>query len=123
MSEQRFNFFINKLKEYDGIQEVFLLDQFGNIVHKSHDFSFSHEEAKQILEDWLNKKPAVYFQGKKYSVLKNDEIQLAAKNITEGLGNLVGSITKDGDYLLARTLDMGMIILEWSIFINKVAWS
>ncbi|MHA1192546.1 MAG: hypothetical protein ACTSP9_09655 [Promethearchaeota archaeon] len=48
---------------------------------------------------------------------------MAAKNITGGKGNVVGSITKEGDYLVAHTRDEGLIILEWSIFINKVAWS
>jgi hypothetical protein len=55
--------------------------------------------------------------------LKNDEIQLAAKNIVGGKGNVVGSITKEGDYLIAHTRDEGLIVLEWSIFINKVAWT
>ena len=57
------------------------------------------------------------------AILKNDEIQLAAKNIGAGKGNIVGSVTKEGDYLVAHTRDEGMILLEWSIFINKVAWS
>ncbi|GAG87094.1 unnamed protein product [marine sediment metagenome] len=38
-------------------------------------------------------------------------------------GFIVGRIAKDGDYLIAHTRDEGMILLEWSIFINKVAWS
>ena len=63
------------------------------------------------------------FQNYRFAVLKNDEIQLAARNISGGKGNIVGSVTKEGDYLVAHTRDEGLIILEWSIFINKVAWS
>ncbi|MCK4369925.1 MAG: hypothetical protein KAW03_02570, partial [Candidatus Lokiarchaeota archaeon] len=63
------------------------------------------------------------FQNYRFAILKNDEIQLAAKNIGAGKGNIVGSVTKEGDYLVAHTRDEGMILLEWSIFINKVAWS
>ena len=66
---------------------------------------------------------ALMFQNLRFAILKNDEIQLAAKNIVGGKGNIVGSVTRVGDYLLAHTRDEGMIALEWSIFINKVAWS
>ena len=51
-------------------------------------------------------------------------IQLAAKNISGGKGNIAGSITKEGDtYLLVHiSEDTEMILLEWSIAVNKVAW-
>ena len=63
------------------------------------------------------------FQNHRFAVLKNDDIQLAARNIVGGKGNIIGSITKEGDYLIAHTRDEGLIIFEWSIFINKAAWS
>ena len=80
-------------------------------------------QAKALIKAWKENEPAVIFQGLRFAILKNDEIQLAAKNITGGKGNVVGSITKEGDYLVAHTRDEGLILLEWSIFINKVAWS
>ena len=56
--------------------------------------------------------------------LKNDDIQLAAKNIAGGKGNVAGSITKEGDYLVIHTgPETGLILLEWSILVNKLAWS
>jgi len=123
MEEQRFNYLVNALHEYEGVEEVFLLNKEGNIIFKSGDFPISNEEAKSLLNAWKEKEPALIFQEARFAVLKNDEIQLAAKNIGAGKGNIIGSITKEGDYLVAHTRDEGMILLEWSIFINKVAWS
>jgi len=123
MEQQRFNFLVEELREYDGMEEIFALSSEGEILFKSEDFELSDEEAKGILKAWKEHEPALMFQGNRYAILKNDEIQLAAKNIVGGKGNIVGSITKEGDYLIAHTQDEGLIVLEWSIFINKVAWS
>lgn len=123
MEQQRFNYLVEELRKYDGTEEIFLLDSNGEILFKSEEFSLSNEEAKAMLVAWKQKEPALNFQTYRFAILKNDDIQLAAKNIAGGKGNIVGSITKDGDYLIAHTRDEGMILLEWSIFINKVAWS
>ncbi len=123
MEEQRFRSLVAALKEQEGIEEIFLLNNEGDIVYKSGDFQLSSEEAKAILSAWKSKEPALMFQTHRFAILKNDEIQLAARNIVGGKGNVVGSITREGDYLVAHTRDEGLIILEWSIFINKVAWS
>ena len=123
MEEHRFNNLVNALHEYEGVEEVFLLNSEGDIVFKSGDFSLTSEDAKGILNAWKTKEPALTYQNYRFAILKNDDIQLAAKNIGAGKGNVVGSITKEGDYLVAHTRDEGMILLEWSIFINKVAWS
>ncbi len=123
MDEQRFNQLVNALNEYEGVEEVFLLNDEGDIAFKSGDFLLTSEEAKAILNAWKSKEPALSFQNYRFAILKNDDIQLAAKNIGAGKGNIIGSITKEGDYLVAHTRDEGMILLEWSIFINKVAWS
>ncbi|MFX1379384.1 MAG: hypothetical protein ACFFA4_09855 [Promethearchaeota archaeon] len=123
MEEQRFNNLVEALNEYEGVEEVFLLNNEGDIVFKSGDFPLSNEEAMEILNAWKTKEAALNYQNYRFAILKNDDIQLAAKNIGAGKGNIVGSITKEGDYLVAHTRDEGMILLEWSIFINKVAWS
>ncbi|TKJ21095.1 MAG: hypothetical protein CEE43_10475 [Promethearchaeota archaeon Loki_b32] len=123
MEEQRFTHLVNALNEYEGVEEVFLLNNDGDIVFKSGDFTLTSEETKGILNAWKTKEPSLTFQNYRFAILKNDEIQLAAKNIGAGKGNIVGSVTKEGDYLVAHTRDEGMILLEWSIFINKVAWS
>jgi len=123
MEEQKFHSLVEALREQEGMEEVFLLNSEGEIVYKSGDFQLTNEEAKALLSEWKSNGPAIMFQDHRYAVLKNDEIQLAARNIVGGKGNIIGSITKDGDYLLAHTRDEGLIILEWSIFINKVAWS
>ena len=123
MDEQRFFDLVAALREYEGTEEIFLLSADGDILFKSENFSLTKEEAKEILDAWKESKPALTFQNIRFAILKNDDIQLAAKNIAQGKGNIVGSITKEGDYLVAHTRDEGMILLEWSIFINKVAWS
>ena len=123
MEEQRFQVLVKTLQEQGGIEEIFLLNKGGEVVYKSADFQLSNEEAGTLLTAWKTKEPAIMFQNYRFAVLKNDEIQLAARNITGGKGNIVGSVTKEGDYLVAHTRDEGLIILEWSIFINKVAWS
>lgn len=123
MEQQRFNYLVEELRKYDGTEEIFLLDSNGEILFKSEEFSLSNEGAKAMLVAWKQKEPALNFQDYRFAILKNDDIQLAAKNIAGGKGNIVGSITKGGDYLIAHTRDEGLILLEWSIFINKVAWS
>ena len=125
MDEQRFNRMVEELNEYDGVKEVFLLNTEGEIVFKSSPISpLTNHEAKTILKAWKEKEPSLTYQNFRYAILKNDDIQLAAKNITGGKGNIAGSITKEGDYLVIHTTqDTGMILLEWSIFVNKIAWS
>ncbi|MFX1324110.1 MAG: hypothetical protein ACFE8N_04075 [Promethearchaeota archaeon] len=123
MEEPRFHTLVKALNEQEGVEEIFLLNKEGDIIYKSGDFQLINEEAKALLTAWRTNEPAVMFQNNRFAVLKNDEIQLAAKNISGGKGNIVGSITKEGDYLVAHTRDEGLIILEWSIFINKIAWS
>ncbi|MHA1689680.1 MAG: hypothetical protein ACTSUN_10150, partial [Promethearchaeota archaeon] len=67
--------------------------------------------------------PSLMYQGLRYVILKNDELQFVAKNLSRNKGNLLGSKTKEGDYLLVHTRDESLILLEWSIHVNKVAWS
>jgi len=123
MEQQHFDYLVSELREFEGMEEIFVLDSSGNILFKSEDFQLSSEEAKAILKAWREKESALMFQDLRFAILKNDEIQLAAKNIVGGKGNIVGSVTKEGDYLIAHTQEEGLIALEWSIFINKVAWT
>ncbi|MFX1397030.1 MAG: hypothetical protein ACFFAS_08315 [Promethearchaeota archaeon] len=121
MDEEKFNNAVSELKETEAVEEVFLLDKNGIIKFKSGDFPLLEEEVKGIIKTWTEKENALIFQVSRFTILKNDDIQLAGKNIAQGKGNVVGSITKDGDYLVAHTKDEGMI-LEWSVLINKIAW-
>ena len=125
MDEQRFTQLVEQLNEYEGVEEIFLLNNEGEIVFKSTSIApLTGEEAKSLLKSWKEKEPSLNYQNSRYAILKNDDIQLAAKNIAGGKGNIAGSITKEGDFLIAHiSPDTGMILLEWSIFVNKVAWS
>ncbi|MEJ2249232.1 MAG: hypothetical protein P8Y70_03915 [Candidatus Lokiarchaeota archaeon] len=123
MENAEFKKLVEDLEEYNGVEEVFLLSPKGEILFKSKDFPFSDQEAKDLLKSWREKEGSINFQGYRFAILKNDELQLAAKNISQGKGNIVGSKTKDGDYVVAHiSKDTGLILLEWSIYINKVAW-
>ncbi len=121
MDEQKFNSIASTLKEREEVEEIFLLDTNGGIVFKSGEFELDAEEVKTLLQTWKNKEGAIIFKGIRFAVLKNDELQLAAKNIAQGKGNIAGSITSEGDYLVVKTKDEGML-LELSIAVNKIAW-
>ena len=126
MDEQEFNRIVDELNEYEGVEEIFLLNSEGEVLFKTSTINpLTNKEARAILKAWKEKQPSLTYQNFRYAILKNDDIQLAAKNITGGKGNIAGSITKEGDtYLLIHTSqDTDMILLEWSIFVNKVAWS
>jgi len=115
---------VNDLKEYEGVEEVFLLNNEGEILFQDGGSGFSSEEAKKLLSDWKNKNKAIFYQGNRFAIIKNDTLQLAAKNIANDMGNIAGSITNEGDYLIAHIAKKtNIILLEWSILINKLAWS
>jgi len=63
MNEQRFNHLVEKLKEFEGVEEAFLLNKDGDIVYKSHDFTLNPEEAENLLLAWKNKEPALIYHG------------------------------------------------------------
>ena len=126
MDEQKFNSMVDDINEYSGVEEVLLLNSEGEVIFKTSTINpITNEEAKAILKAWKEKEPSLTYQNFRYAILKNDDIQLAAKNISGGKGNIAGSITKEGDsYLLVHTSqDTDIILLEWSILVNKVAWS
>ena len=55
MNKNRFDHFVKALNEYEGVEEIFLLNNNGEIVFKSSDFSLTNEEAKEILFAWKEK--------------------------------------------------------------------
>ncbi len=122
MDEKKFNELVKALNVHKGVETVFALAPDGNILFKSGSYAIVDDESKKILLAWKAKEAAITFMNSRFAILKNDELQFAAKNIAQGKGNVVGSRTKDGNYLLAHTRDEGLILLEWSIHINKVAW-
>ncbi|MBY9007993.1 MAG: hypothetical protein KGD63_14725 [Candidatus Lokiarchaeota archaeon] len=123
MNKEKFEKVVEDINEYEGVEEVFLLNNEGEVLFKSKEFPLTNEESKEILDAWKNKKPSITYLNNRYAIIKNDEIQLAAKNIVGGKGNIAGSITKEGDYLIIHTAqETGLILLEWSIFVNKIAW-
>ncbi len=123
MDEQKFNRIVEDLNEYLGVEEVFLLNAEGDIIFTNGDYVLSPEEAKNILNSWKNKEGAITYQNCRFACIKNEEIQLAAKNTVDDKGNIAGSITNEGDYLIAHIAkESDIILLEWSILVNKLAW-
>jgi hypothetical protein len=124
MNQEKFNQAVEDMKKYVGVLEVFLLNSEGIVVYKYGDVDFTDQEGISLLNAWKEKEPSLKYQNVRYAVLKNDDIQLAAKNVAGGKGNIAGSISKEGDYLLAHIAEeTDLILLEWSILINKIAWS
>ena len=89
MDKIKFEEAVSELKENEAVEEVFLMDKDGNIKFKSEEFTISEEEARGIIATWREKKSSLMFQGARFAILKNDDIQLAGKNIAQGKGNVV----------------------------------
>lgn len=124
MDQEKFNRVVDGLNEYEGVKDVYLLNDQGEVILKSGEASLTNEEGKAILKSWKEKEPSLTYQNSRFAILKNDDIQLAAKNIAGGKGNVAGSITKEGNYLIIHTgPETSLILLEWSILVNKLAWS
>ena len=124
MDEKKFKRIINDLNEYEGVQEVFLLNNEAKVLFAYGNYAISPAEAQKLLNDWIDKNNTITYQDYRFAIIKNEEIQLAAKNISDEKGNIAGSITSEGDYLvvhIAKKTDI--ILLEWTILVNKLAWS
>jgi hypothetical protein len=123
MNKQEFHKIIDDLNTYKGVEVVVLLDSKGQIIFCSDESDLDKLEIKALFRAWKQRESSIIFQNQRYAILKNEDIQLAAKNTTGGKGNLAGSITNEGEYLLAHiSKDTELTLLEWSIFINKLAW-
>jgi regulatory protein YycH of two-component signal transduction system YycFG len=124
MDQEKFNRIVDDMNEFSGVKDIYLLNSDGEVIFKSGILELTKEEGKKLLKAWKEKEPSLTYQNFRYAILKNDDIQLAAKNIVGDKGNIAGSITKEGDYLLIHTdSETEMILLEWSILVNKLAWS
>lgn len=124
MEAQKFNQIVEGLNEYVGVEEVFLLNADGDVIFTHGEYSILPEEAKNLLNSWKNKESSISYQNCRFALIKNDKIQLAAKNTVDNKGNIAGSVTNEGDYLLAHIAkETDIILLEWSILVNKLAWS
>ncbi|MHA1803684.1 MAG: hypothetical protein ACTSU4_04035 [Promethearchaeota archaeon] len=123
MNEERFNFLVDQVRMHEGVEEIFILSNDGEVLFTWGTHALTSEEGRYILSAWKNGAPALIYQGVRYVILKNDDLQFAAKNLSEKKGNLLGSKTKEGDYLLVHTRDEHLFLLKWSIHVNKVAWS
>jgi regulatory protein YycH of two-component signal transduction system YycFG len=103
MDQEKFNRIVDDLNKFSGVNDVYLLGSDGKVIFKSGVLDLTIEEARTILKAWKEKEPSLTYQNFRYAILKNDDIQLAAKNIVGDKGNIAGSITKEGDYLLIHT--------------------
>ncbi|GAB4310383.1 MAG: hypothetical protein Kow0069_10510 [Promethearchaeota archaeon] len=74
----------------------------GEIKYKTDDLPLTPEEAKGLVDIWLNSQGGrVVVGGIGYSVLKSEPEQLAARNVG-GKGGLVGAVTCSGQYAVAH---------------------
>lgn len=82
------------------VEQGCVLDPDGNVLFIGGDWDPS-ADAKALLEQWLNHGPRLSVQGTGYSILRSEPEQLISMNIA-GKGFVVGSVTKAGNYLVAR---------------------
>jgi len=123
MNQQEFHRIIDDLNEYNGVEIVLLLNSEGDIIFTSKETDLDHTEIKSLFKAWKDRESSIIFKNQRYAILKNDDIQLAAINTTGKKGNIAGSITNEGDYLLAHISNKTeLTLLEWSIYVNKLAW-
>ncbi len=122
MNHQQFQRIIDDLNQYKGVEIVLLLNSEGEILFTSQ-LDLDPIEIKILFKAWKERESSIIFKNQRYAVLKNDDIQLAAKNTTGKKGNIAGSITNEGDYLMAHiSNNTELTLLEWSIHVNKLAW-
>ena len=74
-------------------------DPDGNILFVAGEWD-PQEDAKAILDTWLQHGPRISVQGTGFSVLRSEPEALVAKNVT-GKGSVLGSITRGGNYFFA----------------------
>jgi len=127
MEKQEFDKIIEELNEFEGVEMIYLINSKAEIIFQ---YELTKQEPlevhtfKTLIKAWKEKEPSIIFRNQRYAILKSEELQFAAKNTTEGKGNLCGSITKDGDYLIAHISgETGLSLLEWSVLVNKRAFS
>ena len=55
MDVDKFTQIVEDINEYEGVEEVILLNNEGKVLFKSNDFPITNEESKSLLDAWKNK--------------------------------------------------------------------
>lgn len=105
-----------------GFGELLVLTKEGTIILATDPGFAKEEETKQLMDAWLNNKPAVEIGGIRFSVLKWDPIQFAARNVGPK-GALIGSIAKSNNYAVIHlSKDCPTPLLAATVSLNRWAW-
>jgi hypothetical protein len=109
--------------EHVGFAELLVLNESGEQLFASDTDFATAEESAQIMDVWLNNKPAVEIKEVRYPVLKWDPLQFAARNVNK-LGAIIGCKTKLENYVVAR-LDPSCKtpLIEAGVLLNRWSWN
>ena len=62
MEENRFKFIVDKLKEQEGVEGIFILDNEGRLKFKFGELDLSQEDVSPIFEAWKNRSGSFIFK-------------------------------------------------------------
>ena len=79
MDQEKFNRVVDGLNEYEGVKDVYLLNDQGEVILKSGEASLTNEEGKAILKSWKEKEPSLTYQNSRFAILKNDIVIINLK--------------------------------------------
>ena len=85
----------------EGFAEMMILTNEGTILFLTDSTFLSAEDARNVMDAWLNRKSAAVVGEDRYPILSWEAIQFAARNVN-GKGALIGCLTKSGDYIVVH---------------------
>src|SRR6056297_1229275 len=103
--------------EFPGMDTLLIMDKDAKILYCSDPEFANEEDTKNLLDVWKNKKSPLKLGGKRYVVLKWDDIQFASKNVVDK-NAIIGSITKSGNYVVVLYQGTGNL-LQSTIDLNR----
>jgi hypothetical protein len=104
----------------NGFGNLMILKTDGQILYSLEDIA--DEDAKGLMDAWLNHKSAVLIGENRYPILSWDELQFGARNV-KGKGALVGTRTKQDHYVVAHlNADSRLPPSVAAINLNRWAW-
>ncbi len=107
--------------EFPGMDTLLIMDKDAKILYCSDPEFANEEDTKNLLDVWKNKKSPLKLGGKRYVVLKWDDIQFASKNVVDK-NAIIGSITKSGNYVVVLYQGTGNL-LQSTIDLNRWCWN
>ena len=108
--------------DHPGTSEISVISKEGEILYSSGDAAFTAEEAVLIRKAWTGEESAIHVDGKRFVILKREEIQLVGINKSDNL-TLLGSVGQSGNYTAAILgPNAGGSAIQLSVDFNRAVW-